>query len=145
MHHKRGDNRQTIFLKMVLGGLLVLFFFIQSYGNAYSKDVERPSEFKNTTFKNYLDVIENKSKQNVAEANLELVETESWRYAQEQAAPGNNFAFDGYMRIDEGATAVSPIEQGLRYVTYNNQENSRWGWVERLNLLPEKFRAHHNG
>jgi hypothetical protein len=123
MHHKRGDNRQTIFLKMVLGGLLVLFFFIQSYGNAYSKDVERPSEFKNTTFKNYLDVIENKSKQNVAEANLELVETESWRYAQEQAAPGNNFAFDGYMRIDEGATAVSPIEQGLRYVTYNNQEN----------------------
>lgn len=48
---------------------------------------------------------------------------DSWRYTPDQSAPGEHFAFDAYMRIDEAADAISPIQQGLRYVTYNNQEN----------------------
>ncbi len=56
-------------------------------------------------------------------AEQENVPKDSWYYSKEYTAPDENFLFETNLRIDEQATQRLPIEQDLKGMDYNNQEN----------------------
>lgn len=108
-------SKSTIYIVMIC----IVFGFGQ-----YVSSAPLEKDTRSAVFEKYFEVVQKKSlEENVVFKDKYLPGDAQWQDAQDQAVPGENFAFDGWMRVDEAATQTYPIEQGERFVTYNNQED----------------------